>query len=99
VASPLKGVAVKEAQPVLFFHKLDMEEVLEGGLWTYDNHSLVLEKLRIWVLLKDIQLNYMNLWVRIYNLPIGMRKEKIRMGLGNYIGEVLEYDGNNNSSF
>jgi len=98
----VKGVAVKEAQPGLFlfqlFHKLDMEEVLKGGLWTYDSHSLVLEKLQIGVLLKDIQLNYMNLRVRVYDLPTGMMKEKVRMGLGNYIGEFLEYDGNNNSS-
>jgi hypothetical protein len=49
--------------------------------------------------LKDIQLNYMNLWVRVYNLPTSMMKEKVRMGLGNYIGEFLEYDENNNSSF
>jgi len=34
----------------------------------------------------------MNPWVRVYNLPIGMMKEKVRMGLGNYIGEFLEYD-------
>ena len=57
----VKGVAVKEAQPGLFlfqfFHKLDMEEVLKGGPWTYDNHSLVLKKLRLGVPLKDIQLN------------------------------------------
>jgi hypothetical protein len=41
----------------------------------------------------------MNLWIRVYNLPTGMMKEKVGMGLGNYIGEFLEYDGNNNSSF
>jgi hypothetical protein len=100
---PVKGVAVKEAQQGLFlfqfFHKLDMEEVLKGGPWTYDSHSLVLEKLQIGVPLKDILLNYMNLWVRVYNLPTGMMKEKVGIGLGNYIGEFLEYDGNNNSSF
>jgi hypothetical protein len=100
---PVKGVAVKEAQSGLFlfqsFHKLDMEEVLKCCPWTYDGHSLVLEKLQIGVPLKDIQLNHMNLWVRVYNLPTGMMKEKVGMGLGNYIGEFLEYDGNNNSSF
>lgn len=81
---PVKGIAVKEAQPRLFlfqfFHKLDMDEVLKGGPWTYDSHSLVLEKLRIGVPLKDIQLNYMNLWVRIYNSPTGMMKENVGMG-------------------
>jgi len=51
------------------------------------------------VSLKDIQLNYMNLRVRVYNLPTGVMKEKVGMGLRNYIGEFLEYDGNNNSSF
>jgi len=59
---PVKGVAVKEAQPGLFlfqfFHKLDMDEVMNGSPWTYDNHSLVLENLRIGVSLNDIQLNY-----------------------------------------
>jgi len=41
----------------------------------------------------------MNLWVRFYNFPTGMMKEKFRMGLGDYIVEFLEYDGNNNSNF
>lgn len=100
---PVKGVAVKEAQPGLFlfqfFHKLDMEEILNGGPWTYDNHMLVLEKLKVGAPLKEVQLFHLNLWVQVHNLPIGMMKEKVGMGLGNYIGEFLEYDVNNQSSF
>ncbi|MCI27837.1 hypothetical protein A2U01_0049037 [Trifolium medium] len=45
---PVKGVTIKEAKPGLFLfrfnHQLDMEEVLQNGPWTFDNHLLVLER-------------------------------------------------------
>jgi hypothetical protein len=37
--------------------------------------------------------------VQIYNVPVGMMLEKVRKGPANYIGEFLEYDKNNNTSF
>jgi hypothetical protein len=100
---PVKSMAVKEASQGLylfkFFHPLDMEEVLKGGPWTFDNFTLIIERLKIGVALHDIPLFHVNFWVQIHDVPIGMMIEKVGKGLANYIGEFVEYDKNNNTSF
>ncbi|GAU23341.1 hypothetical protein TSUD_237950 [Trifolium subterraneum] len=51
------------------------------------------------VALHDIPLYHVNFWVQIHNVPVGMMLEKVRKGLANYIGEFVEYDKNNSTSF
>ncbi|GAU33334.1 hypothetical protein TSUD_165990 [Trifolium subterraneum] len=94
---------VKEATQGLylfkFFHPLDVEEVLIGGPWTFDNFTLIIDRLKIGVALQDIPLFHVNFWVQIHDVPIGMMLETVGKGLANYIGEFVEYDKNNNTSF
>jgi hypothetical protein len=100
---PVKSMTVKEASPGLylfkFFHPLDVEGVLKGGPWTFDNFTLIIERLKIGVALHDIPLFHVNFWVQIHDVPIGMMIEKVGKGLAQYIGEFVEYDKNNNTSF
>jgi hypothetical protein len=100
---PVKSMTVKEASPGLylfkFFHPLDVEGVLKGGPWTFDNFTLIIERLKIGVALHDIPLFHVNFWVQIHDVPIGMMIEKVGKGLAQYIGEFVEYDKNNNISF
>ncbi|GAU22843.1 hypothetical protein TSUD_282100 [Trifolium subterraneum] len=51
------------------------------------------------VALQDIPLFHVNFWVQIHDVPIGMMLETVGKGLANYIGEFVEYDKNNNTSF
>lgn len=43
---PVRGVAMKEVEKCFFvfqfFHKLDMQKVVSGGPWSFDNHLLLL---------------------------------------------------------
>ncbi|GAU25945.1 hypothetical protein TSUD_16830 [Trifolium subterraneum] len=100
---PVKGMTVKEATQGLylfkFFHPLDVEEVLKGGPWTFDNFTLIIDRLKIGVALQDIPLFHVNFWVQIHDVPIGMMLETVGKGLANYMGEFVEYDKNNNTSF
>ncbi|PNX65080.1 hypothetical protein L195_g054353, partial [Trifolium pratense] len=100
---PLEGVTIKEAKAGIFLfqfaHPLDMEAVLNGGPWTFDNNMLVLERVQVGMPIEHIPLNHVTLWVQIHNLPLGLMKEKFGVQLANYIGEFVEYDKNNNSSF
>ncbi|GAU33827.1 hypothetical protein TSUD_221650 [Trifolium subterraneum] len=48
---------------------------------------------------EDIPLFHVNFWVQIHDAPIGMMLETVGKGLANYIGEFVEYDKNNNTSF
>ncbi|XP_045822007.1 uncharacterized protein LOC123914889 [Trifolium pratense] len=100
---PPKGVTIKEARPGIFLfhfaHPFDMEAVLNGGPWTFDNNMLILEQVQVGMQIEHIPLFHVNLWVQIHNLPTGLMKEKVGIPLANYIGTFLEYDKNNNSSF
>lgn len=50
------------------------------------------------VLPSQIRLINMEIWVRIFDIPIGYFLEKTRKLLGDFIGEFLEYDAKNNLS-
>src|SRR6266487_3230977 len=99
----VKGMTVKEDTQGLylfkFFHPLDVEEVLKGGPLTFDNFTLIIDRLKIGVALQDIPLFHVNFWVQIHDVLIGMMLETVGKGLANYIGEFVEYDKNNNTSF
>ncbi|GAU22462.1 hypothetical protein TSUD_123490 [Trifolium subterraneum] len=100
---PVKGMVVKEVTQGLylfqFFHPLDVEEVMKGGPWLFDNYTLVIDRMKVGVALHDIPLYHVNFWVQIHNVPVGMMLEKVGKGLANYIGEFVEYDKNNSTSF
>ncbi|MCH88338.1 hypothetical protein A2U01_0009222, partial [Trifolium medium] len=100
---PVKGVKIKETKPGTFLfhfaHPLDMEAVLNGGPWTFDNNMLVLERVHLGMQIDNIPLFHVNMWVQIHNLPTGLMKERVGIPMANYIGSFLEYDKNNNSSF
>lgn len=69
----------------VFYHVLDIQKVIEGGPWTFEQNLLVLHKL---VENEDphmMQLNKINIWVQIYDLPMGMLSEKIVKSIGNFV--------------
>ncbi|MBA0729879.1 hypothetical protein Golax_020488 [Gossypium laxum] len=76
-----------------FFHSMDMERVLKGLPWTFNNHLLILSKLRRGEDPLKIPLVYVPFWVQIHDVPIGLFSESLARLLGNFIGVFLEYDG------
>ncbi|MBA0755563.1 hypothetical protein Gogos_020255 [Gossypium gossypioides] len=78
-----------------FFHSMDMERVLKGLPWTFNNHLLILSKLKRGEGPLKIPLVYVPFWEQIYDVPIGLFSESLAMLLGNFIGVFLEYDGSN----
>jgi 14-3-3 protein epsilon len=99
---PVKGVKIKETTPDLFLfqfaHALDMEAVLQGGPWMFDNHMLILDRVQLGVQIENIPLHHVDFWVQVHNLPVGLMAEKVGKKLANYIGSFVEYDKNNNTS-
>jgi hypothetical protein len=97
---PVKGVTIKEATAGKFLfhfaHPLDMEAVLNGGPWSFDNNMLLLEQVQIGMQVDQIPPSHVNMWVQVH---MGLMKEKNGIQLANYIGAFVEYDKNNNSSF
>ncbi|GAU42644.1 hypothetical protein TSUD_398490 [Trifolium subterraneum] len=101
--NPVKGVTIKEARAGTFLfhfaHPLDMEVVLNGGPWVFDNNTLILEQVQLGMQIEQIPLFHVPIWVKVHNLPMGLMKEEVGRTLANYLGSFLEYDKNNNSSF
>ncbi|MCI13752.1 hypothetical protein A2U01_0034872, partial [Trifolium medium] len=82
-----------------FGHVLDMEAVLKGGPWSFDNNMLIVERVQLGMRIENIPLFHVELWVQVHKLPMGLMKEKFGIPLANYIGTFVEYDKNNNTSF
>lgn len=67
--------------------------VLKGLPWTFNNHLLILSKLKRGEDPLKIPLVYVSFWVQIHDVPIGLFFENLAKLLGNFIGAFLEYDG------
>lgn len=98
---PVKGVSIKEAVPGVFlfqfYHAMDMERIMKGGPWSFDNHLLVLGRMKLGVPLDQIPLFHTEFWVQAHNLPIGFMTVAMGKLLANYIGKFVDYDPANNA--
>ncbi|MBA0729969.1 hypothetical protein Golax_022907 [Gossypium laxum] len=94
---PICGVQIRDMGEkrylFKFFHSMDMNRVLKGLMWTFNNHLLILSKLRIGEGPLKIPLVYVPFWVQIHDVPIGLFSESLARLLGNFIRVFLEYDG------
>ncbi|XP_075473867.1 uncharacterized protein At4g02000-like [Primulina tabacum] len=98
---PVRGVHISEIGDnrllFQFFHQMDLERILEGGPWTFDNQFIILHHLQEGELPMHVPLFSLNFWVQIYGLPIGYFSESIGKQPGAFLGTLLEYDDTNNS--
>lgn len=76
----------------VFYHMLDLQKVLDGGPWTFEQNLLVYH------CLKDnedphlVSLNSMDIWVQVYDLPKEMVSDSILRSIGNYVGSFVKAD-------
>lgn len=96
------GINIKEIEQGIFlfqfYHKDDMNWVLRGGPWSFDNSMLVIAEVPKGEEPLNVPLWYLNMWIQIYGLPSGIMTEVVGRQLGNFFGEFLEYDHKNNTS-
>lgn len=76
-----------------------MEKVINGGPFGFDGHLLILCKAGVGDIPAQIPLFHFMFWIQVHDLPVGFMNLEVGKGLGNYIGEFVEYDVKNNSSF
>ncbi|MFQ6641486.1 hypothetical protein Gotur_015953 [Gossypium turneri] len=62
---------------------MDMNRVLKGSPWTFNNHLLVLYKLELGEDPLQIPLVLTPFWVQIYNIPTGLFSDILAVQLGN----------------
>ncbi|KAG8501437.1 hypothetical protein CXB51_003768 [Gossypium anomalum] len=74
---------------------MDMERVLKGSPWTFNNHLLLLQMLNWGEYQLKVPLVLSPFWVQIHDIPAGFFSEALAKQLGDFIGTFMEYDGAN----
>lgn len=97
---PVKGVFMEATSyPNIFlfkfFHERDVSRVLEDGPWTFNQQTLIIKKLEMDEQLANVELFEINMWVQVYELPIGFKSEFILTSIGNYVGKFIKSDPRN----
>lgn len=99
---PMKGVHITEIPGnrflFQFFHRVDLQRVIEGGPWTFDNSPLLVTWLDNKTIPRQVPLVGMDIWIQIYDIPVGYFFENTGKLLGNFIGQFLEYDPKNSQA-
>uniref|UniRef100_A0A2C9VA48 CCHC-type domain-containing protein n=1 Tax=Manihot esculenta TaxID=3983 RepID=A0A2C9VA48_MANES len=93
---PLRGVEITELEAKRylfhFFAVVDLERVLQGTPWLYNNHLLILHALMEGEDPLQVPLIFVDEWVQVHDLKIGFYMATIAINLGNFVGSFLDYD-------
>lgn len=93
---PIKGINCKEIgvnQFVFTFHQESgKRKALEDGPWMFDKDLVVVEDYVPRKRPEDYMFNNIPIWIRVYNLPLGMMNEESAEDIGNIVGEFVEAD-------
>lgn len=91
---PGKGALIREI-PRVYLCSSSMTKVLNGSLWSFDNHLLIPKSIKPGNVIDQIPLFYVNFMVRVHSLPVGFTTPVIGKHLENLLREFVEYDENN----
>lgn len=75
-----------------FFHRKDMQRVLDDGLWYFDGHLVALTEVTDDTVLCKEVLTYMQIWVQIHGLPVPRVVPATAEKMGAALGKVIEVD-------
>ncbi|XP_019156985.1 PREDICTED: uncharacterized protein LOC109153585 [Ipomoea nil] len=96
VWQPVRGVHVTEIQRGLFLfvfsHKTDMDYVLDGGPWAFENNALVCREVLDGVNPVDVELDMIDMWVQLHDMPKGYTSHAILEQAGNFLGSFVKHD-------
>jgi hypothetical protein len=75
-----------------FNHRLDAAKVLDEGPWLFDSYNLVIERIAPGIVPASVDLNSLDIWLQVHNLPFGFIQPKVGQAVGRFLGELKEYD-------
>lgn len=89
---PVKGVHIRELGHNLFlfqfFHELDVQRVVGGGLWMFDRQLLLIRRLELDMDNQQVLMVIMDIWVQVHDLLGSFRTKTSVRRIGASIGEV-----------
>ncbi|KAH1128992.1 hypothetical protein J1N35_000370 [Gossypium stocksii] len=78
-----------------FFHKMDIDWVINGAPWTFNNNLLMIHRLEAGDDPFKVPLIYTIFWVQVHGVLPGFFKDLLVKQIGNFLGSFLEYDNKN----
>lgn len=102
VSKPGMGINIREIASGIFlfqfFHVKDLQWVMKGGPWSFDNTMLMIQPIPPGGQPIKVPLWHLRMWIQIHDLRSGLMSEVVGKQLANFFGEFLEYDSKNNNS-
>lgn len=81
-----------ETTPFSIFYEVDIERVVAGIPWFFNNHLIILQKVPVRVNPAVMELNHSEFWIQVHELPPGLMSVSMAKNLGDFCGKFLEYD-------
>uniref|UniRef100_A0A803MW53 CCHC-type domain-containing protein n=1 Tax=Chenopodium quinoa TaxID=63459 RepID=A0A803MW53_CHEQI len=75
-----------------FFNIDDRKKVLEGRPWVFDNQILLLKEMCATEQPSEVSFDACPFWIRLLDVPFGMRSSRVAHEIGNCIGECIDVD-------
>uniref|UniRef100_A0A7N2LGZ3 DUF4283 domain-containing protein n=1 Tax=Quercus lobata TaxID=97700 RepID=A0A7N2LGZ3_QUELO len=75
-----------------FQTEFDLDRVLSGGPWTFDNQALLLCKWQKGMTASNVKFDSLSLWVQIWGAPFDMFSTKVASEVGSRMGVVEEIE-------
>ncbi|CAO2827382.1 unnamed protein product [Amaranthus hypochondriacus] len=90
------GVIIRAIDANVFvfqcFHWQDKEKVMSGRPWCFEQRLLLLQEISNFAQPYEVNLIYSAFWIRLYNLPFGLRSDELVRSIASSIGEVMEVE-------
>ncbi|XP_023915649.2 uncharacterized protein LOC112027205 [Quercus suber] len=75
-----------------FKSDFELERVLKGGPWTFDNQALMLRRWQPGMTAANVKLDSIALWIQIWDAPFDMISPIVAAEIGNRLGKVVEVE-------
>ncbi|MBA0710170.1 hypothetical protein Golax_025162 [Gossypium laxum] len=93
---PIRGICISDLGDrrylFQFFHEVDIQRVLAGTPWFFNNHLLLLHRIQPSENPSLVPLIFTEFWVQVHDLPPGLVSEPMAKQFGDFLGKFLEYD-------
>ncbi|PPE00024.1 hypothetical protein GOBAR_DD02945 [Gossypium barbadense] len=72
-----------------FYAVVNIDRVLQGSPWTFNNHLLVFHRLMSGENLLKVFLGFLDFWVQIHDILVGYRTKSLARQFGAFLGTRL----------
>ncbi|XVF50108.1 hypothetical protein PTKIN_Ptkin04bG0068900 [Pterospermum kingtungense] len=91
-----RDVEISEVEDMIFFVQVcrvkDVERVKKGSPWSFDKQLIMLQEFNGDLRPEEYRWNRVAFWVRVYDLPLGMRNKANGVHIGEKICSMLHMD-------